>query len=804
MLRRTRNPAIVPDADERSMQYNAQDAAQPGGWRCGEFLIEPARRRLTRAGAPVDVEERTFDLIALLAAHHDRALDRREITSTLWGSRPVSDTTLRQVVYKARQALGDDGRRQAVIRTLHGRSLQWVASIEPVTVGKGAAPSPPRSLRSPIARRTAAWALAALLVVAVAGLGLRALTRVPPTEAPLRVAILPIENATGNGELDWARNGVPGLLASQLGGSRLDVVDPRAVAEAAGFKNVAGWKREQQLRAATGAGALVSGRLTRIGSLYELDLDLDHPPARAQTLRVTGEQPAALAIEAAPRLRHALGADAAPRTPGQAPAEPFAAEAYARGMDAVARGRMDEARAFFEACVRAAPDFTPGRFGLGVARIASHDLDAGEETLRGVLDAAQARDDAALRLRTLDELAYAAIMRDRFADARELLARGDGAVARTTDPDIAVTHALRTADVESRLGHADAAESALERARALIATHGLRRREADLRNGEAMLAQARGDAAAAERSLRAALAASEAIGNERDAAGDAYNLALSLLGSKRRDDALVLLATAYADAGASDAWLSFGAGDNLAIALLDSGLDRRAAALAARIATIAEQQDNRGWQVLAHLLDGAIALYRGDAVQAKSAFALAAQRVDARQDARLAAGALLYLATATCSVAPGEVDAIERRIGGIVAAHADLAALRYPQQLVRALAAAAHDDADGTRAALAAAAALPHADDPDENDLHMVALTIAQRDPSAAAGALEGFDVSGCDDATILRLFARAARARGDDEARLRAERRIQTLRAAAAAALAHAPLVLPPAAAAHETLASR
>lgn len=789
MLRRPRNPAIVPDAGFGSMHYQADDATQPGGWRCGEFLIEPARRRLLRAGALVELEERTFDLIALLAANHDRAIDRREITCALWGTRPVSETTLRQVVYKARQALGDDGRRQGVIRTLHGRSLRWVAPIEAVIASPAAEPAAGlQPSRPPPARRAARVACASIAVLlAVLALAIALPRRSPKSSAApvVRVAILPFDNATGQTDLDWTRNGMPGLLASLLDQDRVDVVNPRSVAQAFAYAKVAGMTRDQQLRAATGARALIGGRLGKVGELYELSLNVEAAGEPARTLQLTGERPASLVAAAAPRVRRALGVDEPPTVPADAPADPFAAEAYARGTDAGARGRMEEARTYFEACVDAAPAFLPGRFGLGVARIATHDLDRGEETLRGVLAAAEKRDDARLIARTLDELAYAAIMRHRFVDARELLARADGAVARTSDPDVAVTHALRRADVEGRLEHVDAARSALERARALIEQRGLSRRKADLLNAEAILAEARGQKAEAERARRAALAASEAIGNERDAAGDAYNLGRSLLADGRRDEALILLARAYERAGAEDAWLSFGAGDNLAIALLDSGLDQRAGAVAARIGALAERQGNRAWQTLAQLLDGAIAIYRGDAAQAHAAFERAERHSDAPQDARLAAGTLLYLATASWAAAPGEVGALAQRVDALVAEHADIASLRYPQELVHALDAARRDDAGEARRALQAAAASPHPDDAAGNDLTMVALTLAQRAPAAADAALASFDVRRCDDATILRLYARAAAARGDVAASDRAEHRIDTLRSDAMRALA-------------------
>lgn len=112
--------------------HDPQPTPAPTRWRCGEFVLEPAARRLLRDGNEIKIEDRVFDLIMLLLLQRDRALDRREIIDTLWGPRPVSDATLRQLVHKARRSLDDNGEQQSVIRTLYGRSLQWVAAVEPV------------------------------------------------------------------------------------------------------------------------------------------------------------------------------------------------------------------------------------------------------------------------------------------------------------------------------------------------------------------------------------------------------------------------------------------------------------------------------------------------------------------------------------------------------------------------------------------------------------------------------------------------------------------------------------------------
>ncbi|HET7930780.1 MAG TPA: tetratricopeptide repeat protein [Rhodanobacteraceae bacterium] len=114
------------------MNDRLDSGAGATAWAWAEYLLIPAQRRLLHRGEPVDVEDRTIDLLILLLQHQERALDKQEVITAIWGKRPVGDATLRQLVFKARRAVGDDGEHQHTISTLYGRSLQWVATVEAV------------------------------------------------------------------------------------------------------------------------------------------------------------------------------------------------------------------------------------------------------------------------------------------------------------------------------------------------------------------------------------------------------------------------------------------------------------------------------------------------------------------------------------------------------------------------------------------------------------------------------------------------------------------------------------------------
>jgi tetratricopeptide (TPR) repeat protein len=91
------------------------------------FAIDTDRIELVCGGAVVPVEPKVFELICTLAGDPGRVFSRDEIIQRVWDGRIVSDATVSTAVKAARRALGDDGQRQNVIRTVHGRGFSLLA-----------------------------------------------------------------------------------------------------------------------------------------------------------------------------------------------------------------------------------------------------------------------------------------------------------------------------------------------------------------------------------------------------------------------------------------------------------------------------------------------------------------------------------------------------------------------------------------------------------------------------------------------------------------------------------------------------
>jgi DNA-binding winged helix-turn-helix (wHTH) protein/pimeloyl-ACP methyl ester carboxylesterase len=95
----------------------------------GEFELDTRLHELRRSGDRLHVEPQVFDVLAYLLASRDRLVTKDELLDRVWGHRYVAPTTLNSRIKHARQAVGDDGTTQRIIRTVHGLGFRIVAHV---------------------------------------------------------------------------------------------------------------------------------------------------------------------------------------------------------------------------------------------------------------------------------------------------------------------------------------------------------------------------------------------------------------------------------------------------------------------------------------------------------------------------------------------------------------------------------------------------------------------------------------------------------------------------------------------------
>lgn len=96
----------------------------------GEYELDPDKHQLIKAGEVVAVEPRTFAVLEALVRSHDTVVTKEDLIDAAWGGRFTSDEAIASRIKDARKALGDDGRAQKYIKTVHGIGYRCVASVQ--------------------------------------------------------------------------------------------------------------------------------------------------------------------------------------------------------------------------------------------------------------------------------------------------------------------------------------------------------------------------------------------------------------------------------------------------------------------------------------------------------------------------------------------------------------------------------------------------------------------------------------------------------------------------------------------------
>src|SRR5690349_20223891 len=104
-------------------------------FRFNRCTVDTTAFELRRDDKVVPVQPQVFDLLVLQLENRHRVVTRDEIFGRIWKNRIVSDTALSSRVKTLRQALGDDGTEQGLIRTVRRRGFRLVASVEEIAAG---------------------------------------------------------------------------------------------------------------------------------------------------------------------------------------------------------------------------------------------------------------------------------------------------------------------------------------------------------------------------------------------------------------------------------------------------------------------------------------------------------------------------------------------------------------------------------------------------------------------------------------------------------------------------------------------
>ena len=99
-------------------------------YRFANCVLDTDRHELRRDGEQVCVEPQVFDLLHLMLRTSGDLISQDTIMDEIWGGRIVSDSAISSRISAVRKAVGDNGRDQAVIKTVARRGFQLIAPVE--------------------------------------------------------------------------------------------------------------------------------------------------------------------------------------------------------------------------------------------------------------------------------------------------------------------------------------------------------------------------------------------------------------------------------------------------------------------------------------------------------------------------------------------------------------------------------------------------------------------------------------------------------------------------------------------------
>ena len=94
------------------------------------FELDSANRRLSRGGAPVELNGRYFDALALLLSEPGRLVTKDRFMAEVWRGVPVTDEALTQCIRTLRRQLGDDAAAPRFIETVPKHGYRFIAPLE--------------------------------------------------------------------------------------------------------------------------------------------------------------------------------------------------------------------------------------------------------------------------------------------------------------------------------------------------------------------------------------------------------------------------------------------------------------------------------------------------------------------------------------------------------------------------------------------------------------------------------------------------------------------------------------------------
>lgn len=238
-------------------------------FRFGGFTLDPVLHTLHQNEVAVSLPESAMTVLEILVSRTPEAVDKATLMDMAWPDTAVIPDNLVQAIHSIRTTLGGDARQPRFVQTVHRRGYRFVA---PVTIIQSihdsssteSLPADPIASARPKEFRLRPAGLGICLAAVVLTIGVVVLRWVyqsedNPVPAVRSLAVLPLENLSGDPEQEYFADGMTDALITELARIKtLDVISRISVMK---FKDTR--LNVPRIADELGVDAIVEGTVTR-------------------------------------------------------------------------------------------------------------------------------------------------------------------------------------------------------------------------------------------------------------------------------------------------------------------------------------------------------------------------------------------------------------------------------------------------------------------------------------------------------------------------------------------------------------
>jgi TolB-like protein/DNA-binding winged helix-turn-helix (wHTH) protein len=234
--------------------------------RFGAFEVDLRAGELRKKGIKVKLQEKPFQILALLLEHAGEVVTREDLRQKLWPADIIVDFdhSLGTAIGKLRQSLGDTAQNPRFVETLSNRGYRFIAPVSAVEEGAGSPPqnSTPEDVVPPFS----AFELAIPVTWRQ--------PRTPPAglERIESLAVLPLVNVSGDDGQEYFVDGMTDELITEL--AKIGLL--RVISRTSTMRYKASSKSLGQIARELNVDAVVEGTVLRSEDRVRITAQLIH------------------------------------------------------------------------------------------------------------------------------------------------------------------------------------------------------------------------------------------------------------------------------------------------------------------------------------------------------------------------------------------------------------------------------------------------------------------------------------------------------------------------------------------------